>query len=48
MEKDKRDECDCHRSCTVLPHTCDNPCIWPDCLTGDELDALDREVMADE
>lgn len=34
--KDKRDECDCHRECTVLDHLCDQPCTWPACLTPDE------------
>lgn len=30
---DKRDECGCHRTCTVLPHDCEVPCHWPSCLT---------------
>lgn len=37
---DKRDECGCHRGCTVEmfgpQHPCDNRCAWPACLTTDE------------
>lgn len=33
---DKRDECGCHRECIMLPHECDKPCVWPECLTVDE------------
>lgn len=41
--KDKRDECGCHRTCTVLPHDCERPCIWPQCLTPEE----EAEVVRD-
>jgi hypothetical protein len=43
---DKRDECGCHRDCTTLPHDCDQPCRWPNCLTEAEHRALAGEVMA--
>ena len=46
--KDKRDECGCHRGCTVLPHDCAVPCRWPDCLTEAEQAELCAEVMRDE
>lgn len=38
MEKivDKRDECGCHKGCTMDDHDCAVPCRWPDCLTEDE------------
>ena len=55
--KDKRDECGCHRDCTGLPagdyilgvepHTCDQPCVWPYCLTWDEEQELLRELRED-
>jgi hypothetical protein len=38
--KDQRDECRCHRECTVLPHECEKPCIYPDCLNEAEVKAL--------
>lgn len=45
---DKRDECGCHRECTTLPHQCDRPCSWPNCLTEAEhrqlCDELDQEI----
>lgn len=44
---DKRDECGCHRDCTVLPHDCDHPCIWPDCLSEAEHQTLRDELEAD-
>ena len=34
--KDKRDECGCHRGCITLPHECEHPCVWPECLTEEE------------
>jgi hypothetical protein len=42
---DKRDECGCHRDCTMLPHECVRPCRWPDCLTDAEHEELAAEVM---
>lgn len=54
---DKRDECGCHRECTLADdilgtpeHECDHPCVWPECLTDDEHLALVNELndaMAD-
>lgn len=44
---DKRDECGCHRTCTVLPHECAVPCVWPSCLTDEELAAVDAELAED-
>jgi hypothetical protein len=41
---DKRDECGCHRECTVLPHSCAVPCAWPDCLTEAERSQLCAEI----
>lgn len=38
---DKREVCDCHRDCTVLPHECEKPCRWPACLTPEG----ERELM---
>lgn len=47
---DKRDECGCHRDCTTLPHDCDVPCRWPNCMTEGEhqelVDQLRREGIA--
>jgi hypothetical protein len=34
--KDKRDECGCHKGCTMLAHECNKKCVWPDCLTERE------------
>lgn len=42
---DKRDECGCHRECTTIPHTCDRPCSWPDCLSPEEQMQLSDEVL---
>lgn len=40
MMSDKRDECGCHRDCTVEmfgpQHECEKPCRWPGCLTEEE------------
>jgi len=47
MMKDKRDECGCHRECTTLEHECENPCIWPNCLTPEEHEELADEIMED-
>lgn len=44
---DKRDECGCHRECVTLPHDCAKPCRWPDCLTDEERDELDRQLERD-
>lgn len=51
---DKRDECGCHRTCTVAddllgvpPHECDKPCTWPSCLTDSEHAELLAEVKAE-
>jgi hypothetical protein len=41
---DKRDECGCHKGCTVLDHRCDVPCQWPACLTEVEAEALLAEI----
>lgn len=41
---DKRDECGCHRECTMLPHECAVPCVWPTCLTDAEAEQLVEEV----
>lgn len=40
---DKRVECGCHWTCSVLPHDCDRPCRWPECLTEEE----ERDVLAE-
>lgn len=45
--KDKRDECGCHKGCTTLPHKCEKPCTWPDCLTDEESAELCRELERD-
>ena len=51
MAVDKRDECGCHRECTLADdilgfpeHDCDHPCRWPDCLTDEEHDQLVRDM----
>lgn len=44
---DKRDECGCHKGCTMLPHDCEKPCTWPDCLTEAEQQKLADDVMKD-
>lgn len=43
--RDKRDECNCHRDCTVLSHACEKPCRWPDCLTPEEHEELLAELL---
>jgi hypothetical protein len=48
MIPDKRDECGCHRGCTVLDHECLFPCRWPACLTWQEHAQLAAEILADE
>jgi hypothetical protein len=45
--RDKRDECGCHKGCTVLPHHCDKPCVWPSCLTEAEHTELAADVAKD-
>ena len=45
--KDKHDECGCHRGCVTLPHECAKPCVWPGCLTADEVEELDRQLEQD-
>jgi hypothetical protein len=42
--QDKRDECGCHKGCTMLPHVCEVPCEWPSCLTDKEHEQLIREL----
>lgn len=42
---DERDKCGCHKTCTILPHECDNPCNWPSCLIEEEQSQLADEVM---
>lgn len=44
MAPDKRDECGCHRDCSIEPHACERPCTWPDCLTETEHAELAAEV----
>lgn len=44
---DKRDECGCHPDCTMLPHACEKPCHWPDCLNEAEHRQLATELDAD-
>ena len=44
---DKRDECGCHKGCTVRPHECKKPCVWPTCLTEAEHKELNAELMHD-
>lgn len=47
---DKRDECKCHRECTVLTHCCPAgtvPCTWPACLTEAETRELVDEIRRD-
>lgn len=46
--KDKRDECGCHRECTMLPHECTKPCEWPSCLTDTEQQQLCDDLEYDE
>lgn len=45
---DKRDECGCHRTCSLLEHSCEVPCVWPSCLTELESRELVRELLGDE
>lgn len=45
--RDKRDECGCHRECTVLEHECEHPCEWPSCLTDEEQAELAADILAD-
>jgi hypothetical protein len=45
---DKRDECGCHRSCITLPHECEKPCVWPNCLTEVEHEQLAAEIETEE
>lgn len=49
---DKRDECGCHRECSWVPHSCNQPCIWPGCLTDAEhqalADAIERDLAGAE
>lgn len=47
MMADKRDQCGCHRECTMLPHPCVKPCVWPNCLTNEEHADLAVELEAD-
>lgn len=47
MSADKRDQCGCHRECTVTPHDCEKPCVWPKCLTEAEAAELGAEILAD-
>lgn len=42
--KDKRDECGCHKGCAYEPHTCEKPCVWPECLTPEESAELVEEI----
>lgn len=44
---DKRDECGCHKGCTMLPHDCHKPCRWPECLTEAEQRQLAEDVLRD-
>jgi hypothetical protein len=44
---DQRIKCGCHRKCTVLEHECENPCIWPKCLTPEEAKA-ELEALREE
>lgn len=51
---DKRDECGCHRECTVAddtlgvpPHECEVPCVWPKCLTEAESYQLLADILED-
>jgi hypothetical protein len=46
MMKDKREECGCHKGCTMLPHECEKPCSWPKCLTEEEAKQLADECYA--
>lgn len=45
--EDKRDECKCHKGCTVIGHECENPCKWPACLDTEELDQLFQDIRKD-
>lgn len=47
MMPDKCDECGCHKGCTVLPHECEKPCRWPNCLTEEEQRQLADEIEQD-
>lgn len=31
---------ECHLPCRIEEHGTDEPCLWPDCLTGAEMRAL--------
>lgn len=48
MMPDKRIECGCHRGCTMLPHECEKPCVWPSCLSEEEEQQLLKEIEEDE
>lgn len=45
--EDQRDRCGCHRECSMLPHDCERPCRWPDCLSAAESQALADEIDAE-
>lgn len=32
-QMERRDRCGCHSECSIFPHRCDRPCVWPQCLT---------------
>lgn len=44
---DKRDECGCHRECTVTPHFCLIQCTWPACLNDEQVAQLLAEMDDD-
>lgn len=44
---DKRDECGCHRECTMTDHLCERPCRWPACLTAEEEAELVEKINRD-
>lgn len=42
---DQQEKCGCDPKCKATKvHTCDKPCIWPNCLTREEAGALVRRM----
>jgi len=45
---DMKNECECHpecqKACRVIEHPTDSPCLWPGCLTIEEMRAIIREL----
>lgn len=41
------DVCGCHERCTVLKHVCEKTCVWPLCMSEEEMQELLRELAED-